>query len=555
MSLGWKDVSLFFLMGILAACGILYEYLISHYAGRVLGSLETVIYSVIGLMIVSMGLGAFLARCVPDPYKGFAYLETVIAFFGMTSIVVIGYSVGFSEYLPRIMAELFGLPSDVLAGGAISQFAEKVAAALPFVFAFILGLLIGIEIPLIARIREDLYQKHLANNAGSIYGADYIGAGLGAFFWVFLLIGLPSTESAVIISALNLMVGLTFAVIFRHKLGKAFWALLIIHVCLSAGVLLIHCNGKTMQHQMESLLYRDSLVKSIDTPYQHISITKKQHKNMPDNMCFFINGHNQFCSRDQHAYHSMMVSPAMHAAGSPQRILIIGGGDGLALNEVLKWPGVTRVDLVDLDSELIDFFANTSRNDNTYFTELNEQSFSNPKAHIHYGDAFRYVVDTANQHKQHFDVILIDLPDPSHPNLNKLYSTAFYQGIYRLLNENGVVAIQSTSPHFAKPVFLSIANTLEASGFAGTTSQYQQNIPSFGGSWGWTIAGKGSNPKETLTSLSQLKVEDNFMTPELLKAAFAFSNGYFDDKDSFPVNHLGTGTLYTLHVEAWKNYQ
>jgi len=197
-------------MAVLAGCGLIYEYLLSHYAGRVLGVMESTIYTMIGLMIVSMGLGAFAARKVRCAYNGFVYLELIIALLGTSAILFIGALIAVTQTLPHIIADMFSLPPDMLPQGGIFNQLSFLAINSPYFFGVILGFFIGMEIPLIARIREQIHGQHLANNLGTIYGADYIGAGLGAAIWVVFLLSIDISKAAALTASLNLVAGAFF---------------------------------------------------------------------------------------------------------------------------------------------------------------------------------------------------------------------------------------------------------------------------------------------------------------------------------------------------------
>jgi spermidine synthase len=175
----------------------------------------------------------------------------------------------------------------------------------------------------------------------------------------------------------------------------------------------------------------------------------------------------------------------MMASARHDNILIIGGGDGLALRDVLTW-NPKLVILLDLDEELVDFFTHpNSANDNKAFIKMNGGAFSDPRVQTIFGDAW-LGVDLLIAEGKRFDAIIVDLPDPNHPDLNKLYSTGFYNKLRHVLTGDGALVVQSTSPYHAKRTFLSIGKTIEASGFS-QVDQYHANVPSFG-EWGWTIA-------------------------------------------------------------------
>jgi len=183
---------------------------------------------------------------------------------------------------------------------------------------------------------------------------------------------------------------------------------------------------------------------------------------------------------------------------------------------------------------------------------LNENALNDPRVHITNSDAFLEVEKLVSQQK-HFDTIIVDLPDPSHPDLNKLYSDFFYARLKELLSGDGVIAIQSTSPYHAQRAFISIGKTLQSVGFK--MEQYHANVPTFG-EWGWTIAAKmGATPQQRLKELTQLPVKQQWLTLPLIHSAFNFPKGFYQHKDKVPINYLGSHTIYQLHQKAWQSQQ
>jgi len=550
------DFLLFTIMGILAGCGLIYEYLLSHYAGRVLGAVEQVIFAMIGIMIVSMGLGAFAARMFKSYFTAFAWLEVTIALIGASSVLVLAGVTALANILPQILIDTFSMPPDLMPRGGLIIWAQKIASTMPYVAGFILGFLIGMEIPLIANIREIIYGEHIEHNTGSVYGADYIGAGFGAALWVLFMLSLPPTIAAVITASVNLFVGLIFFSVYRKRINSVVFVA-IAHIFVAGILVLILLNGTRWDNAMEDLLYKDKVVFSYNTQYQHITITERiMDPARPMIMSLFINGRSQFASNDENIYHSMLVAPVMHASASPKNILIIGGGDGLALRDVLRWQP-DSVDLVDIDETIIDFFTNpfVEKGEviNQAFLELNQHSFSDERVHTHFGDAF-IKVDSFIQKEHLYDVIIVDLPDPSHPDLNKLYSARFYAKLNTLLSGDGAMVVQSTSPYHAKNAFLSIGKTVQYSGFKHV-EQYHQNVPSFG-EWGWTIATKnGASAKARLSQFDKLKVDDGWATINLLLAAFEFNAHFYDDLDSIKINRINNQAAYQYHQADWEKQQ
>ena len=547
------DSLLILIMATLACCGLIYEYLLSHYSARILGSVETVIYAIIGIMIVSMGLGAFAAKRVKDAFQGFVVLELVVAFIGCSATLFIASVIGFSQTLPQLIADTYQMPMDALPrGGMLAQF-NWLSLQLPYIFAFILGFLIGMEIPLIARIRETIYGHHLAHNAGTIYGADYIGAGVGAAIWVLFMLKIEISQAAALTATLNLVAGFIFLLRFKKYLRNIRW-LLLGHSLLTILVVAVFQYGGGWQKQMQNMLYLDKVVYQTQTPYQNLVFTERQlGGGLEPIYNFYINGRLQFSSLDEHIYHEFLVHPTMLSSNQHDNILIIGGGDGLALREVLKWQPKT-VTLVDLDPELIGLFKAPEQSLPGHLADkvarLTLDSFNDPRVTVINDDAF-IAIDKLLQNKQVFDSIIVDLPDPSHPDLNKLYSVNFYYRLNHLLNSDGVMVVQSTSPFHAQSAFISIAKTVKQANFK-QVEQYHQNVPSFG-EWGWTIATKkGASARKRLSTIKELPIETTWLTTELLDGSFVFNKSFYDNKDDVKVNYLGSNQLYQYHQKAWE---
>jgi len=555
-SLFWHDSFLILAMAILAGCGLIYEYLLSHYAGRVLGAMESTIYAMIGLMIVAMGLGAFAARNIKCAFNGFVWLELTIAILGSLSILIIGGFIAITQTFPLIISDMFSLPPDALPRGGIFKQLSFIAFNSPYFFGFLLGFFIGMEIPLIARIREEIHEKHLKNNIGTIYGADYIGAGIGAAIWVLFLLTIDISKASALTAALNLIVGTIFISYYWHKLN---WKKTIVslHIILFVIVGIVYQQGNTWLNQMSNLLYIDKVVYTDKTRFQQLTFTQRYMGAEQSNVIsFYLNGRLQFTSSDEFIYHSYLVTPVLAGSARHDNILIVGGGDGLALRDVLQW-SPKNVTLIDLDDELIDIF--TTPEDKLppklakHITKLNQSSLQDKKVNVIKSDAF-IAIDELLAQGRVFDAIIVDLPDPSHPDLNKLYSVNFYARLKQMLAGDGLIGIQSTSPYHAKNSFISVLKTLEAANYS-SVQQYHDNVPSFG-EWGWTIASKmGANPLQRLQALEKLPVEHFWLTLPMIKSSFEFPHGFYRDKESIPVNYLGSHAIYQLHQNAWQDQQ
>lgn len=550
------DILLILTMAVLAGCGLIYEYLLSHYAGRVLGVMESTIYTMIGLMIVSMGLGAFAARKVRCAFNGFVWLELIIALLGSCAILIIGGLIALTQIFPQLIADMLSLPPDMKPQGGLFKELSWLAFNSPYFFGVLLGFFIGMEIPLIARIREHIHQQHLANNLGTIYGADYVGAGIGAAIWVVFLLSIDISKAAALTASLNLIAGAFFILRYWQHLNwqKTFAGL---HCALAVIIILMFTYGNQWLNQMNSLLYLDKVVHTDKTRYQQLTFTERHMGLEQDNIInFYLNGRLQFSSIDEHIYHDYLVAPVMAGSARHDNILIIGGGDGLALRDVLKY-NPKQVTLIDLDSELIDIFKQPEAQVNPRLArqiiQLNENSLQDKRVTIHRADAF-IAINELLKNRQTFDAIIVDLPDPSHPDLNKLYSVNFYARLKLLLSGDGLIAIQSTSPYHAKDSFIAIGKTLAAAKFSHV-EQYHDNVPSFG-EWGWTIASKtGASPLTRLNKLTELPITHQWLNLAILKAAFVFPNNFYKNQENIGINILGSHTIYQLHQKAWQDQQ
>lgn len=550
------DSLLILTMATLAGCGLIYEYLLAHYSGRVLGIMESTIYTMIGLMIVAMGLGAFAARKIKCPFNGFIWLELIIAFLGSIAILSIAGFIAVSQILPQVIAETFTLPPDAIPKGGMFKQIAWLAFKTPYIFGFALGFFIGMEIPLIARIREIIHKKHLVNNLGTMYGADYIGAGIGAAIWVIFLLAIDINKAAAITASLNLIFGGFFLIRFWPQL-KWKKCLTTLHLCLLGLILIIFQHGSDWLNKMSNLLYLDNVVYQTNTRYQQLTFTERYMGTSNQSILnFYINGRLQFSQSDEFIYHDYLVTPVLAGSARQEKILIIGGGDGLALRNILAWQP-KNVTLIDLDKELVELFKNPENKLSPALamkiTNLTKNSLLAEQVNIINQDAFIAIDDLISQGHV-FDAIIVDLPDPNHPDLNKLYSVNFYARLKQLLSGDGLLGIQSTSPYHAKNAFISIGKTVLAAKYSNV-EQYHDNVPTFG-EWGWTIASKfGASPSQRLNQLTEFPVENSWLTPDILKGAFHFPANFYQNAQQVPINYLGSHNIYQLHQAAWQKQQ
>ena len=192
----------------------------------------------------------------------------------------------------------------------------------------------------------------------------------------------------------------------------------------------------------------------------------------------FLNGNLQFAERDEYRYHEALVHPVMAAHGAPKKVAVLGGGDGMAVREVLKYPSVESVTLVELDPNMTRLFS-----EHETLAALNGGALKSPKVRIVNTDAFQWL----QQPGEMFDVIVVDFPDPTNFAIGKLYTNSFYALLDKRLSASGYAVIQTTSPLVARKSFWTVAATVESVGLRATP--YHAHVPSFG-EWGFIIASR-----------------------------------------------------------------
>ena len=549
------DAALIGAIGLVAACGLVYEYLLAHYAGRILGAVEPTVYAMIGLMIVAMGCGALAARWISSIYRGFAWLELGIGILGGSSILLLSGAVALAYSLPEWLRAIYNLDAAIVVDGGLAAMLLKSARVLPFVVGFAIGFLVGMEIPLIARVREHIHQRRLEHNLGAMYGADYIGAGIGAAIWVAICLKIPIIYAAVGTAAVNTLVGVAFLSLYRRQLrpSSRLW---VGHGLLAGLLVVLAVFGTQWTTRLGDTLFQDRVVYRLQTPYQNAVITKRHvAQGKPDVLSLYLNGRLQFASNDERIYHAFITAPAMLATYRRERLLILGGGDGLALRDLLRW-NPESVTLVDIDAQLVRLFSGEDPDAPAWLSRalvaLNENAFADPRVAVVQADAFIEVERLAAEGKR-FDVVISDLPDPGHPDLNRLYSDYFYGRISQLLSPDGVLIVQSTSPFHAKAAFLSIGKTISHVGFH--TEQLHANVPSFG-EWGWTIGTLRGKPASERIALAEPgPTPDGWLDRARISAAFVFPNDFHNELDAIRVNRLGSHVVYGYHQEALQEHR
>lgn len=487
-------------IAVVALCGIVYELIIGTISSYLLGNSVYQFSLTIGFFMFAMGIGSYLSKFLHgNLVRNFVYVEIVLAVVG-----------GICS-----LALFFTFP-----------FAPGLYQAVMFGFILSIGTLVGLEIPLLTRILAEASgtRRSIAN----VMSLDYVGALIGSVaFPLMLLPGLGLMRASFAIGLINISVAF-FSVIFLKDYipnPKRVMAVVIAAFVMLAGLTLASDRLTSMaQHH----LYLDKVIWNKQTPYQNLVVTRNWKK---DDLRLFIDGHIQFSQNDEYRYHEALVHPVMNLPGKAETILVMGGGDGLAVRELLKYDNIKRIDLVDLDPDM-------TRLGKTFppLVQLNQNSLSDPRVHIYNEDAFLFV----RREGLTYDRAILDFPDPHNEAISKLYSLEFYKMLSRRLSSSGAVITQSSSPFFARRTYWTIETTLERV-FAGTKS-YNIAVPAFG-LWGFNIATMGPN-----TQVGKITVPTRFLTDTTLQAATVFGRD-IDKPEGLKVNSIFEPILYDVYIQ------
>jgi spermidine synthase len=493
-------ILLFITVLLIAACGLIYELIAGTLASYLLGDSVLQFSTIIGCYLFAMGIGSALSRFLD---RGLAYRFVWIE-------LLLGVIGGFSSAL-LFLAFAYTLGFQLLM----------------YALVIIIGLLVGLEIPLLMRIVRGRY--HFRDVVAHVLTFDYLGAlGASLLFPILLVPYLGLVRSAMLFGIINVAVALWSTFLFANQIAKAS-TLRVVCLVVLLGLGFGLAEAKHITIAAEDNIYADEIILARDTRYQHIVLTR-----FKDDIRLFLNSHLQFSSRDEYRYHEALVHPGLSAIPAPRRVLVLGGGDGLAVREILKYSQVESVTLVDLDPEMTRLFSSYPM-----LTALNQKSFSSPKVHIINADAFPWV----DANRDSFDFIVVDFPDPTNYSLGKLYTTAFYKAAARHLSAQGFMVVQSTSPMFARDSYWCIAETIKQAGLR--ISPYHVYVPSFG-EWGFVIAGYRDYQPPT-----SLPPGLRFMDIPGLSALFQFP----PDMAPLPMppNRLNDQLLVRLYDQDWKD--
>lgn len=499
-----KDASiLLFCVFVVGYCTIIYELLIGSISSYFIGDSIKQFSITIGLTMTAMGIGTLASRFFKNNLiYWFIMIEILLAIVGGLSVPVLYwiYSIQFFYY--PIMCVLI----------------------------IIIGTLIGLEIPLLTRIMEEYFQ--LRENISNVLSLDYLGAFLASLAFPFLLLPfLGIFNSSLSTGLMNLLVGVLTFHWFKNKLTKK--RKLMLHTqSILIVILLVGCMlfSKEISMYLENSMYDDRVVFSKQTKYQKLVITKNK-----TDLRLYIDGNTQFSTIDEYRYHEPLIHVPMNMVKHRENILVLGGGDGLATRELLKYPEVQHITVVDLDKEMTDLAVK-----NRIIAELSEHSFENPKVKILNEDAFKFLENA----KEYFDVIIIDLPDPNNSSLARLYSKEFYKVVRQKLAQNGVMVTQSTSPFFAPEAFWCIQESLKSAGFK-YTKPYHTYVPSFG-DWGFMLA--GNRPLDT--SNIKINVPTKYLDNNNVESLFVIEKDLL--RKDIKASTLNNPTILNYYLNGWR---
>lgn len=492
--------ALLFSVFVIASCGLAYELIAGALSSYLIGDSVTQFSTVIGAYLFAMGVGSWLSKyIVRDLIGRFIQIELMVGLVG-----------GFSAVGLFLVFAWLSAPFKLVLYAAV----------------VLVGILVGLEIPLVMRIlKRDLAFKDLVSQ---VLTFDYLGALLVSILFPLVLAPqLGMVRTGLLFGLMNAAVALWALWLFRAQLG----ARQALAVQCGATLLLLTGGFAAAGHLTslaEAHLYADEIVHTQTTPYQRIVITRWR-----DDLRLFLNNNLQFSSHDEYRYHEALVHPGLASLPGARKVLVLGGGDGLAVREILKYPQVDSVTLVDLDPAMTELFSTSPA-----LVALNGGSLKSPKVRVINADALQWLEDN----RDFYDFVVVDFPDPNNFALGKLYTAAFYRLLEKRLSARGLLVVQSTSPLYARQSFWCVVNTLESVGLK--TAPYHALVPSFG-EWGYILAGRDRYEPPTA-----YPVPTRFLTAETTPSLFRFPA----DMDRVPaeVNRLNNQVLVRYFEEEWR---
>src|SRR6476469_11177689 len=415
-----KTPLLFLNVIIIATCGLIYELLAATVSSYVLGDSVTQFSFIIGIYLSAMGVGSWLSKYVErNIAEKFVDVELAVAVIGGFSAPLLFLSFAYVSYFAVI---LYGM-------------------------VFVIGTLVGLEIPLLMRILQD--ELDFKDLISRVLAFDYIGALVASLlFPLFLVPRLGLNRTSLLFGMLNAGVGIWGTWLLLPLIKRNVTLMRIKGFVILVLLIIGFIKADRLTTLAEDALFVDNIIYAKSSPYQRIVVTKGK-----TGYALFLNGNLQFNSFDEYRYHEALVHPAFAAYnGTPKRVLVLGGGDGLALREIEKYPSVEFIQIVDLDPEMTKISRAVPP-----LGDLNKHSFDDPRVHLTNGDAFVWL-DSVQA--EPFDIAIVDFPDPNNFALGKLYTTRFYNLLKNKLKPDSSVVIQTNSQLIARTSFWCVMKTL-----------------------------------------------------------------------------------------------
>ena len=464
-----------------AACGLVYELALVTLGSYLMGSSVAQTAIVLSVVMCAMGVGALAAKPLSRrAITSFAGVELTLALIGGIAV-------------PALYAAFAWLNLYTLA---------------MLLFTVAIGALIGAEIPLLMALVQTVRAQEASDAVADLSAADYVGALVGGLAFPFIL--LPTAgllRGTVAVAGINVIAAYAVAGwLFAPQLPRrARAAVAGGSLAVAACLVLVAATASSFEVTARQALYEDPIVHSERSAYAEIVLTAgRLSRGAEPDVRLFLNGDLQFSSVDEYRYHEALVHPAM--TGGRRRVAILGGGDGLAAREVLRYPDVESVTLVDLAPAVVRL-ART----NAAIARLNEGSLDDPRVQVVHEDAFSWL--RAGGHG--YDVVIADLPDADSTETAKLYSVEFYGLAAAALRDGGRLLVQAGSPYFAPEAFWSVEASLRKAGLS--TQPFHVDVPSFG-NWGYVLAGR-DRPR---LSLDESAPSLRYLDEAVLRASSTF---------------------------------
>ncbi|MFR9800426.1 polyamine aminopropyltransferase [Streptomyces sp. MS06] len=483
-----------------AACGLVYELELVALASYLIGDSVTQASIVLSVMVFAMGIGSLAAkRLRRHAAAGFAAVEAVLALVGGCSALA----------LYAVFAWTGGW------GGLWADGPRCLLVA----FSLTIGLLIGAEVPLLMELIQRIRRQDAGGAVADLFAADYVGALIGGLAFPFLLLPfLGQLTTSLVTGAVNAAAGGSLVLgLFRRDLTRRRCRLLLVaNLAVLAVLACAAALADDFERAARHALYGADVRVAVRTDGQEVVLSGGT-RGQP--LGLFLDGRLRVGGRDERRYHEALVHPAM--SGPHARVLVLGGGDGLAVREVLRHPGVRRVDVVERDPAVV----RLARNDPA-LSRLNGHAYGDPRVHVAIGDVFRRLRGAP---EGAYDVIVCDLPDPGVTTSTKLYTQEFYGLARRALAPGGRLVVHAGGVAARPRVFWTVEATVRAAGLR--TAPYRvvghgsglppgpgraAGTPHAPDDWGFVLAARGARPP---LRLDRAAPPPRTLTPAALAAA------------------------------------